>query len=170
MITRSTSVVFHRGIWNRWDCVVPSNSQLYLPSPYPFFRSTLFNVKSCASLHDSRIQESTHGQRQNHPTSQDSPSIYIKAVWRLTWAYQNSKDSYLLGLRQSEQNPCLFDQEVVTEILLSVSKKLNLRCRLFTPTIVIRAIPTMSAVLRIRQPHRFIINEHRLEFCNSSIP
>ena len=73
-------MAFHCGIRKRWDCVVSSNSQLYLPSPYPFFRSTLFNVKSCAPLHDSRIQESTHGQRQKHPTSQDSLGVYIKAV------------------------------------------------------------------------------------------
>ena len=48
--------------------------------PPILYLSTLFNVKSCAPLHDSRIQESTHGQRQKDPTLQDSLGVYVKAV------------------------------------------------------------------------------------------
>ena len=65
-----------------------------LRSAYPSLMNlpVMFNVTSCALLHESAEREFTHGQRQQDPTLQYSVVAYVKALSRSTFADINSED------------------------------------------------------------------------------
>ena len=67
-----------------------------------------------ALLHASAEREFTHGRKQQDPTLQDSLVAYVTALSRSTCADKNR-------LRVTELNLC--DQNVLSEIVLSMSKK-----------------------------------------------